>query len=364
LGESEISVAKILFSKKIPFCIYRFPGKKNFHLAIDAAFVEPKERKTLWFSPFDPSGINKEIFFCVLNEDELTSSFISELQVKPLQQKAVAELPEETTKENYFRNFKKFLQDIESGELKKAVLSRVIYQDKPTDFHPVEFFLKLATDYSDAFVHLSQHPDSGMWIGATPELLIQKSSTQLHIMALAGTQARHHSATPYLWRQKEEDEHLMVSEHVETILQQFDCTILNKIGPYTIEAAQVAHLRTDYTAEGKNVDIKTFLKKLHPTPAVGGLPVEKGLECIRKFEGYNRSYYCGFIGETDFKDDAHLFINLRCLQVGADKLAVYAGGGITAASNAEAEWNETILKSKTMTNKLLTQTPLKHGIVG
>src|SRR5690606_36706305 len=112
-----------------------------------------------------------------------------------------------------------------------------IYQDKPTDFHPVEFFLKPATDYSDAFVHLSQHPDSGMWIGATPELLIQKSSTQLHIMALAGTQARHHSATPYLWRQKEEEEHHIVSEHLETILQQFACTILNKIGPDSFEAA-------------------------------------------------------------------------------------------------------------------------------
>lgn len=364
MGESEISVARILFSKKIPFCIYRFPGKQNFHLAIDAAFVEPKERNTLWISPFDPSGINKEIFFSVLNEDELTSSFINGLQVKPLQQKTEVELPTETTKENYARSFNNFLHEIESGELKKAVLSRVIYHDKPTDFNPIDFFLKLATDYSDAFVHLSQHPDSGMWIGASPELLIQKSAAQLHIMALAGTQARHHSATPYQWRPKEEEEHLMVSEHVENVLQQFNCKTLKKEGPYTIEAAQVAHLRTDYTAEGKIADLIAFLKKLHPTPAVGGLPVEKGLECIRKFEGYNRSYYCGFIGETDFMNDAQLYINLRCMQVGEDKLAVYAGGGITAASDAEEEWNETILKSKTMTDKLQSQTMLKHGIIG
>ncbi|HUN02359.1 MAG TPA: chorismate-binding protein, partial [Niabella sp.] len=47
-----------------------------------------------------------------------------------------------------------------------------------------------------------------------------------------------------------------------------------------------------------------------------------------------------------------LYINLRCMQVGKDKIAIYTGGGITAASDAEEEWQETILKSKTVAEKI------------
>ena len=40
------------------------------------------------------------------------------------------------------------------------------------------------------------------------------------------------------------------------------------------------------------------------------------------------------------------------MQVGKDKIAIYTGGGITAASDAEEEWQETILKSKTVAEKI------------
>jgi len=365
LREFEITAAKILFSKNIPFCIYRFPGEKIFHLAIDSIFVESKERKTLWFAPFDASADNVDIFMSVIDEIELTTTFINNLQNISQQNKINTTLSRETSREDYDNSFRKYLQEIEKGDLKKAILSRVIYQEKPLDFHPVDFFVKLAIDYSDAFVHLSQHPASGMWIGATPELLIQQSSDQLHVMALAGTQARHSKQQPYHWRPKEEEEHRMVNEHIENVLRKFNCRILKKEGPITTEAAYVAHLKTDYTVEANKSDLKAFLKELHPTPAVGGLPIKKGMECIRNFEGYNRSYYCGFIGETDFNTEVNLFINLRCMQVGEDKLAIYVGGGITAASDPEEEWQETILKSKTMMDKIQTQTTLlKDGIVG
>ena len=45
---------------------------------------------------------------------------------------------------------------------------------------------------------------------------------------------------------------------------------------------------------------------------------------------------------------SELFVNLRCMQLLKDKVAIYVGGGITGESSPESEWQETALKSNTM----------------
>ncbi len=184
-------------------------------------------------------------------------------------------------------------------------------------------------------------------------------------MALAGTQARHPAGLEYKWHSKEIEEHQMVNQHIEQVLKKYACAIIDKKALQTVESARVAHLKTDYIfEETKKTELAALLKDLHPTPSIGGLPVKNGIDCILQNEGYDRKYYCGFIGETNFSDTTNLYINLRCLQVGKDHLAIYVGGGITAASNPEDEWNETILKSKTMSEKIQSNTiKLENGIV-
>ena len=82
-------------------------------------------------------------------------------------------------------------------------------------------------------------------------------------------------------------------------------------------------------------------------------------EFILKHEGYDRSYYTGFIGELnrrssvidDLTQSSHLFVNLRCMEIFENpslKAMLYIGGGITAASLPELEWEETIQKSRIM----------------
>jgi len=361
-----LSIARVLFSKNIPFCLYRFPNEQHFRLAIDIMYIDKNQnRKTFWFAPFYSVSDNEDIFLSVIDEHELSESFIQYIQDLPEQKPIEVGLPDETAKEQYFRQIEAFLSEIKSGRLDKAVLSRVLYQEKPLDFNAVDFFLTLAAAYTNTFVHLSQHPKSGIWVGATPELLVKKSSKEMYIMALAGTQARQSAGTKYTWRPKELEEHLMVNKHIEQVLEKYNYSILTKDELHTVESASVAHLRTDFVfKENQTIDLKSLLKELHPTPSVGGLPVKNGIECILKHEGYNRSYYCGFLGETDFENTANLYINLRCLQVGKNHLAIYVGGGITAASNPDEEWEETILKSKTMTEKIQPEIiKSTHGIV-
>jgi isochorismate synthase len=46
-----------------------------------------------------------------------------------------------------------------------------------------------------------------------------------------------------------------------------------------------------------SVNLEKLVTELHPTPAVGGMPIIEGIECILENEGYDRTYYSGIIGE-------------------------------------------------------------------
>ncbi len=87
---------------------------------------------------------------------------------------------------------------------------------------------------------------------------------------------------------------------------------------------------------------------LHPTPAVCGLPKADAFLLIQKAELHNRKYYTGFLGPWKMENESQLFVNLRCAELGTDKINIYVGGGLTEASNPEAEYQETVHKSKTL----------------
>ena len=90
------------------------------------------------------------------------------------------------------------------------------------------------------------------------------------------------------------------------------------------------------------------MKRLHPTPAVCGLPKEETYRIIRENEGYDRSYYSGFIGWLAPEGKSDLYVNLRCMNILRGSFVLYAGGGILASSEIESEWLETEAKMQTM----------------
>jgi isochorismate synthase len=97
---------------------------------------------------------------------------------------------------------------------------------------------------------------------------------------------------------------------------------------------------------------ENLTKAFHPTPAVCGVPLQKAKEVIAELEPHKRSYYTGYLGIVSPNKELNLFVNLRCLQVLPNRLALYLGGGITANSNAEKEWAETNFKAETLLSEL------------
>lgn len=353
LKELTVTIAQTLFLKNIPFCLYRFPAENAFRMAIEESFLPHQKDQVFLISPFHEDSLEKELQLAVVNNDFLTNDFLQHIE-KVVVGKDFPEiqLPPETTKKEYFQKLKAYLQEIHSGKIEKAILSRVIYEDKPKDFNLFDCFLRLSASYPETLSYLLVTPQSGIWMGATPELLLEKRQNLYAVMALAGTQPRNESGK-YFWREKETVEHLMVGRHIQSVFKNNGFILIKKSPLTTKETGKVAHLKTDYLFEDiHKMKLELLLKDLHPTPAIGGLPVNNALACILEHEGYDRRYYSGIIGQTDFSSTADLYINLRCMQVGKDKIAIYTGGGITAASDAEEEWQETILKSKTVAEKI------------
>lgn len=353
MKDTVISVSRNLLEKCIAFCVYRLPDEDSYHLAIEPGHSPHQNGQTFLISPFAEWSDAKKFTLSVVNDDHLKKdSFREFVDDLPAQPGINVSLPPETTHDEYFDRINIFLQNIKSGNLTKVVLSRTFNVAQPENFDPLFTFENLANSYPKAFIYFFQHRDAGLWMGATPELLLRKRDAELFTIALAGTQARKEKGE-YYWRTKEKDEHQILWGHIENVFGKHGYEFVKKDGPKTIESGQVAHLRTDYTyREKKKSDIRELIKDLHPTPAIGGLPVKEALDCIKKNEGYDRKYYCGIIGQTDFSNTADLYVNLRCMQIGKDQIAIFVGGGITAASDPQEEWEETVVKSKTLLDKL------------
>lgn len=247
------------------------------------------------------------------------------------------------------------IDTINAETMEKVVLSRHSTVALPASFELVAAFEKMLAAYPNAFVSLVSIPGTGTWLGATPEILVSVDQHQIFkTVALAGTQplCEDGSTANAIWRQKEIEEQGMVERYVLSCFKKLRLREYSEIGPRTIIAGNLMHLRTDFKVDLKEVDFPTLasdmLQLLHPTSAICGLPKEPAMRFILANEGYARSYYSGFLGPVNSPDGTYLFVNLRCMQLLSDQAVLYAGAGITAESSPEKEWKETQHKLQTM----------------
>lgn len=252
-------------------------------------------------------------------------------------------------KQTYIRNLEKAAAKMKSAGVQKFIFSRI--ETVPAlKTELIETLLeKLQNKYPQAMVYLFNHPATGLWMGATPEVFLSKKRDKIITHSLAGTQAskiKHE----YIWGQKEIEEQQYVTQFIEDLIQDHKLKY-NKTGPFTVEAGPVAHLKTTFEIDaGGDFDYWKFISKLHPTPAVCGLPKNNAREFIIETETHDRAYYTGFFGPVTKNGDFDFFVNLRCMNVGAENMNLFTGGGITEKSIAESEWTETQIKVSTLTS--------------
>lgn len=250
----------------------------------------------------------------------------------------------DASKNNFETLVDKAVSRIELGDFEKVVLSRkelVAWPDEALS----TIIDRLFSLYPTAFCYAWFHPETGLWMGASPEQLVKIQGETLHSIALAGTQK--YTNNP-IWGAKEQQEQQVVTDYLVSQLQPF-CAQLELNGPYTQQAGALLHLKTEIKAQlHAGFSLQNLLHTMHPTPAVCGMPKAAALQFIGQEEGYDRQFYSGFLGEICPNNQVDLFVNLRCIQRVHEQAHIYVGCGITKDSQPDLEFAETVHKSQTM----------------
>lgn len=246
----------------------------------------------------------------------------------------------------YVSAFSRFHDAVNNGEFQKLVLSRK--EEMSMEVKDCkELFQKACTMYPRLMIMLFHTNETGTWFVASPEILVDGKHKCFHTIALAGTMPYKEGYAE--WSSKNMAEQQVVERYIESTIAPL-CVQVTKDGPITSRAGNLVHLRTDFRFSlDERYTLGQFVAKLHPTPAVCGLPKSQAIQFILDNEGTDRTYYSGFAGPVDVNDETHLYVLLRCATIG-EKVTLYAGGGIMPDSVVEQEWIETEKKMETIGN--------------
>ena len=193
-------------------------------------------------------------------------------------------------------------------------------------------------------------------VGASPEILVRVFGREVTIRPIAGTRPR--GATPeadraleadLLTDPKERAEHLMLLD-----LGRNDVGRVSRIGTvrpteeFTIERySHVMHIVSNVVGElSDEHDALSALLAGLPAGTVSGAPKVRAMEIIDELEPEKRGIYGGGVGYFAANGDMDMCIALRTAIVRDDTLYIQAGGGVVHDSDPEAEWQETVNKSR------------------
>ncbi|MBK8902318.1 MAG: isochorismate synthase [Anaerolineaceae bacterium] len=251
-------------------------------------------------------------------------------------------------------------QTMRSGPLNKVVLSRVceIRYAQKVDVDGALAYLN--NTYPDCYRFLFEPRPFHAFYGATPELIVGVNGRSLHTMGLAGSIGRGETpaeddalAQELLNSAKNQHEHALVVQSIRRRLAPLTSELTIPDQPGILQLGYIQHLHTPIQATLKTaVGVLPILQNLHPTPALGGQPRELAMPFISQAEPVPRGWYGAPVGWLDHHLDGAFSVAIRSAITQDRRVWLYAGAGIVADSDPQAEWNETALKFRPMLNAL------------
>ena len=120
--------------------------------------------------------------------------------------------------------------------------------------------------------------------------------------------------------------------------------------PFELESfATVHHLVSTITGTLKDdEDPVSLLKACFPGGSITGAPKLRAMEIIEELEPHRRGVYCGSIAYIGFDGNMDSNITIRTMVYSDNRLRFWAGGGIVADSNVDAEHQEILDKAAAM----------------
>ena len=263
--------------------------------------------------------------------------------------------PGQITREQYKLNVEKALEAIEAKQIEKVVLARDIKATVTKDFNINTALKKLESKFDTCYIYSV----AGLF-GASPELLVKVQHSEVSARVLAGTAGRGTDpgvdqaiGSALVESPKNRAEHKFAIDSLVTSLEEFCVEINVDAEPFSMALPNLWHLASDVKAVlNSNSSSLQIVNALHPSAAVAGTPRDKALEVIEEIENVDRGRYAGPVGWLGADGDGVWAIALRGAQLKDETLTAFAGCGIVAGSDAQAELEEAILKFKPIVDAL------------
>ncbi len=249
----------------------------------------------------------------------------------------------------------RIVDDIHAGDLFQANLSQRFVAPWPGSALALYRNMRAETPAAlGAYLDHGRH----VALSASPELFLRydRSSGRVETRPIKGTRPRGQCpaedaqlATELVASPKDRAENVMIVDLLRNDLARV--ALPGTVDVPTLAALEthpaVHHLVSVVTAQlAPGQDGLDLLRATFPGGSVTGAPKLRAMEEIAELEPVARGIYCGAIGWLGLDGSLMLNVAIRTVTVAGGIAAVHAGGGITALSDPEAEYRETLDKAR------------------
>ena len=255
------------------------------------------------------------------------------------------------TPEEYAHHVALAVELLRRKEIDKVVLARAVLGVVEHDIDCGALSQRLRVREPSCTIYSVPLSDGRRYVGASPELLVQRRGEDVTCHPLAGTIAIPANVDPidyHAWllgSSKNLHEHALLVDDVINTLGRYYEDIVADATPSIVTLRTVAHLGTwirgRHTSPGGAPDVLELLNLLHPTAAVGGLPRRPAYDLLQKLETFDRGHYAGPVGWLDQHGDGEFWIGIRGVMIDGANFEAWAGAGIVSESDPIAEREET-----------------------
>lgn len=202
----------------------------------------------------------------------------------------------------------------------------------------------------------------GAVLSLSPERFLEVNKGEVSTKPIKGTRPRYNDPArdkveidDLLSSTKDRAENLMIVDLLRNDLSKA-CKFGSVKVPslFALESyANVHHLVSTVTGQLDNdKSAIELLRSCFPGGSITGAPKLRAMEIIEELEPHRRSVYCGSIGYISFCGRMDTSITIRTLLLENNRIHCWAGGGIVADSEIEAEYQETFNKVNNLLNCL------------
>ncbi len=251
------------------------------------------------------------------------------------------------------------LDRIERGDLDKLVLARRIEARADGPLSVGAILAGLRARFPQATIFAFRR-GARCFLGATPERLVSLCGRRVSTSAVAGTSwngAREAvGSAAFLADPKERREHAYVVDALRDALAPLCRSLEIPAEPEVLSLPTLDHLHTPVSGElCETSTVLDLVDRLHPTPAVCGVPLAQSLSLLRQYEPFDRGWYAGPIGWMDGNGDGEFMVALRSAVVDGERAFLFGGCGLVSGSNSAREWDESQRKMEAVLCALRTE---------